>query len=62
MAASNVQDGHSPRARSREAPSDDLAKDDEEDNAAANPKKAFFLKRLWDKLGLNIGLVLTMVK
>ncbi len=56
-----VQDGHSSRTQIQETLSNDAMKD-EKDSTAPEPKKPFFLKRLWDKLGLNVGVVLTMVK
>ena len=62
MAESVIQqDGHSSRAQVQEMPLKDLSKD-EADTATAPPKKAFILKRLWDTLGLNHGMVITMVK
>ena len=61
MAGSVVQDGHSSRNQNQEAFLKDAMKDDK-DSTATEPKSPFFLRRLWDKLGLNIGLVLTMIK
>ena len=61
MAGSTIQDGHPSRTQTHVTSSDDTPKDGA-GSASSQPKKPFFLERLWGALRLNPGMVVAMVK
>lgn len=61
MATSGVKERPSPRAQSRDGPSEDAIKDENgEDNAPMS--KPSIISRLWVKSKLNLGMLMMMVK